>query len=263
MTRTPIPKATNSRRGTGGEQQDSGTTAPKAPRTPKVPTIPPVMHQPTSPSPMARSRRSTSQLYHAQSTLLHGTRPLVETDLQRQLLVTAPLHHTKRHLDDGPDDTDEARFKQRRVSGDAGRENADPVATRSRTHSRQVDLTLEEEAAIPGKASVQNQDGDGTIGTQSRLLELEPLSPSRMAENHEADDGRIEDVESDGEDKARVVPDYVKQEMQKFEQGFNGLQGKFKLLNKIGEGTTISSARTIISEAFPIPFTYALLYWLS
>jgi hypothetical protein len=166
-------------------------------------------------------------------------------------------------LDDGPDDTDEARFKQRRVSGDAGRENADPVATRSRTHSRQVDLTLEEEAAIPGKASVQNQDGDGTIGTQSRLLELEPLSPSRMAENHEADDGRIEDVESDGEDKARVVPDYVKQEMQKFEQGFNGLQGKFKLLNKIGEGTTISSARTIISEAFPIPFTYALLYWLS
>ncbi|KAK3818595.1 MAG: serine/threonine protein kinase Hsk1 [Benniella sp.] len=58
----------------------------------------------------------------------------------------------------------------------------------------------------------------------------------------------MEDVESDGEDKARVVPDYVKQEMQKFEQGFNGLQGKFKLLNKIGEGTFSSVYKAIDLE---------------
>ncbi|KAF9170578.1 hypothetical protein BGX20_008783 [Mortierella sp. AD010] len=57
-------------------------------------------------------------------------------------------------------------------------------------------------------------------------------------------------IESDVEDGEApvVVPEFVRKEMQEFEQGFNGLQGKFKLLDKIGEGTFSSVYKAIDLE---------------
>ncbi|KAK3829872.1 MAG: kinase-like domain-containing protein, partial [Linnemannia elongata] len=60
------------------------------------------------------------------------------------------------------------------------------------------------------------------------------------------DDDEDSDPEEDEENQ--VVPEYVLREMQAFEQGFNGLQGKFKLLDKIGAGTFSSVYKAIDLE---------------
>ncbi|KAK3829968.1 MAG: kinase-like domain-containing protein, partial [Linnemannia gamsii] len=60
------------------------------------------------------------------------------------------------------------------------------------------------------------------------------------------DDDEASDPEEDEENQ--VVPEYVLREMQAFEQGFNGLQGKFKLMDKIGAGTFSSVYKAIDLE---------------
>ncbi|KAF9098051.1 hypothetical protein BGX23_007208 [Mortierella sp. AD031] len=57
-----------------------------------------------------------------------------------------------------------------------------------------------------------------------------------------------EESEGDEDDENQMVPEYVLREMQAFEQGFNGLQSKFKLLNKIGAGTFSSVYKAIDLE---------------
>lgn len=62
---------------------------------------------------------------------------------------------------------------------------------------------------------------------------------ARTNDKAEGDGIRDDDEDSDSEEEDeenQVVPEYVLREMQAFEQGFNGLQGKFKLLDKIGAG---------------------------
>lgn len=61
---------------------------------------------------------------------------------------------------------------------------------------------------------------------------------SRTNDKAEGDGIQDDDEDSDPEEdeENQVVPEYVLREMQAFEQGFNGLQGKFKLLDKIGAG---------------------------
>ncbi|KAF9351747.1 hypothetical protein BGX26_010274 [Mortierella sp. AD094] len=63
-------------------------------------------------------------------------------------------------------------------------------------------------------------------------------------------DDLLNNIDSDVEDGEApvVVPEFVRKEMQEFEQGFNGLQGKFKLLDKIGEGTFSSVYKAIDLE---------------
>ncbi|KAF9966381.1 hypothetical protein BGZ70_002505 [Mortierella alpina] len=56
---------------------------------------------------------------------------------------------------------------------------------------------------------------------------------------------------SEGDDEEinkGAVPDYVRREIEEFEEGFNGLQGRFKLLDKIGEGTFSSVYKAIDLE---------------
>ncbi|KAI1319600.1 hypothetical protein EDD11_003593 [Mortierella claussenii] len=59
---------------------------------------------------------------------------------------------------------------------------------------------------------------------------------------HDAESGDEDEYERAG------VSAYVRSEMEEFEKGFNGLQGKFKLLNKIGEGTFSSVYKAIDLE---------------
>lgn len=61
---------------------------------------------------------------------------------------------------------------------------------------------------------------------------------ARTNDKAEGDGIQDDDEDSDPEEdeENQVVPEYVLREMQAFEQGFNGLQGKFKLLDKIGAG---------------------------
>lgn len=302
MSRTPFPITKNARRGANGAQ-DSEIPVPKAPKAPKVPTVPPIMHEPTSPSPMARSRRGISQSYHVQATLNHGIRrdqqqhrrttadngveiceqdhketkarrpPMIGPDTQRRPSITIPLQHPKRHLEDGVDDSDETRLKHRRIVGDLGRgliqaqirDDAPNAGSRvygaktqgivdGPTRDGQMELIMDENTAVSGSTPVRNVDDDrSALRKKSGLLELAPLSLSRVMEGLEAEADRLDDVGSDEEDGARIVPEYIKTEMQKFEQGFNGLDGKFKLLNKIGEGE-ISIIEIKLSDTYPLPF---------
>ncbi|KAF9436038.1 hypothetical protein BGZ76_004949 [Entomortierella beljakovae] len=73
----------------------------------------------------------------------------------------------------------------------------------------------------------------------------EPLEDTEDPENMELND--VDSDVEDGEDPA-LVPEKIKKEIEEFEQGFNGLQGKFKLLDKIGEGTFSSVYRAIDLE---------------
>jgi hypothetical protein len=65
----------------------------------------------------------------------------------------------------------------------------------------------------------------------------------RARTNDKAEGDGIQDDDEDSapeeDEENQVVPEYVLREMQAFEQGFNGLQGKFKLLDKIGAGIWI------------------------
>ncbi|KAG0291089.1 hypothetical protein BGZ96_005491 [Linnemannia gamsii] len=73
---------------------------------------------------------------------------------------------------------------------------------------------------------------------------------ARTNDKAEGDGIQDDDEDSDPEEdeENQVVPEYVLREMQAFEQGFNGLQGKFKLLDKIGAGTFSSVYKAIDLE---------------
>ncbi|KAF9146907.1 hypothetical protein BG015_011473, partial [Linnemannia schmuckeri] len=73
---------------------------------------------------------------------------------------------------------------------------------------------------------------------------------ARTSDKAEGDGIQDDDEDSDPEEdeENQVVPEYVLREMQAFEQGFNGLQGKFKLLDKIGAGTFSSVYKAIDLE---------------
>lgn len=73
---------------------------------------------------------------------------------------------------------------------------------------------------------------------------------ARTNDKAEGDGIQDDDEDSDPEEdeENQVVPEYVLREMEAFEQGFNGLQGKFKLLDKIGAGTFSSVYKAIDLE---------------
>ncbi|KAF9135831.1 hypothetical protein BGW39_011420 [Mortierella sp. 14UC] len=89
-----------------------------------------------------------------------------------------------------------------------------------------------------------NTNTDDTRGNQHRMKR------ARTSEKAEGDGIQDDDDDSDPEEdeENQVVPEYVLREMQAFEQGFNGLQGRFKLLDKIGAGTFSSVYKAIDLE---------------
>ncbi|KAF8936265.1 hypothetical protein BGZ58_004403 [Dissophora ornata] len=148
--RTPTSKVTGSHQSARAAAENGfKVPTPKAPRTP---TVPPVLHEPTSPSPMPmrRSRRDNSLPSHAQTIMRHGSRhdqhqtqPVVsvvenggeiceEQELeaegqpqsradahfqsQPRLGVSVPLTPTKRSLQGDTAQAKEAERKLRRVS---------------------------------------------------------------------------------------------------------------------------------------------------
>ncbi|KAF9910103.1 hypothetical protein EC991_007235 [Linnemannia zychae] len=90
----------------------------------------------------------------------------------------------------------------------------------------------------------ENTNTEETPATQHRRKR------ARTSEKAEGDGIQDDDDDSDPEEdeENQVVPEYVLREMQAFEQGFNGLQGKFKLLDKIGAGTFSSVYKAIDLE---------------
>lgn len=122
-----------------------------------------------------------------------------------------------------------------------------------RTRRTDTEDTQEAPAAQSAEVlrSIQSQITTTNPSPAEQGHEKETIGAQNMDEDHgEADDNPEDAAEQDqdavaahppseGEEEEinkGVVPDYVRREIEEFEQGFNGLQGRFKLLDKIGEG---------------------------
>ncbi|KAF9908976.1 hypothetical protein BX616_011329 [Lobosporangium transversale] len=105
-----------------------------------------------------------------------------------------------------------------------------------------TETDAEQRAKIDG---VQLERKGGTTYQETELHYSEDARP-----HSEDDQGDVHDIESDGEEGhgRPAISDFARKEMEEFERGFNGLQGKFKLLNKIGEGTFSSVYKAIDLE---------------
>ncbi|KAF9568375.1 hypothetical protein EC968_002943 [Mortierella alpina] len=130
-----------------------------------------------------------------------------------------------------------------------------------RTRSNGTEDTHKDSAAHNGDAITSMQNLDQSRAEQSH--EEETIGGETMDEDQpEADAGLEETAEQDQdavaahppsegdeeENNKGVVPEYVRKEIEEFEQGFNGLQGRFKLLDKIGEGTFSSVYKAVDLE---------------
>ncbi|KAF9188673.1 hypothetical protein BGZ51_000412 [Haplosporangium sp. Z 767] len=103
-------------------------------------------------------------------------------------------------------------------------------------------------------SGLQDEAIDQRHPLESRMVTVEPLPNQAEIDNNDQegdqDEGQLDpasEEDEDEDDKTRV-PEYVLKEMEKFEKGFNGLQGRFKLLDKIGEGTFSSVYKAIDLE---------------
>ncbi|KAF9922858.1 hypothetical protein FBU30_007001 [Linnemannia zychae] len=107
-------------------------------------------------------------------------------------------------------------------------------------------LEVSEDTTNAGDAS-HTEDTTNTGGNWDSKHRRKRVRTSERAEGNGIQDDDDESEPEDDEEN-QVVPEYVLREMQAFEQGFNGLQGKFKLLDKIGAGTFSSVYKAIDLE---------------
>jgi len=125
--------------------------------------------------------------------------------------------------------------------------NKDGMSTRSSSRSRsqrQQSDTQERHGSQrlhePDPPVLEKENGQGEIEIV-HTVHLDPpqdITADEVGDMDPADRDRSEPPSQDegDEEPFERVPEYIKREMQEFEQGFNGLEGKFKLLDKIGEG---------------------------
>ncbi|KAG0213890.1 hypothetical protein BGX28_003314 [Mortierella sp. GBA30] len=115
----------------------------------------------------------------------------------------------------------------------------DSQASQGSLITKQGDVEQVDERQIQTIEGMDAVDGHVEVETNADdTLEKE----EDVAEAHPASEGDDDDNEGD------FVPDYILREIQEFEQGFNGLEGRFKLLDKIGEGTFSSVYKAIDLE---------------
>ncbi|KAF8982817.1 hypothetical protein BGZ46_000543 [Entomortierella lignicola] len=138
-------------------------------------------------------------------------------------------------------------------------------STRSRTAGMRTKLqqdgnmesesleSLNKDLEIVSETATQDSvdQGDSNIEIEGTTVVEDNQGEAEAPDDPEVNqDDILNNIESDLEDSEipEVIPDYVRKEMEEFEQGFNGLQGKFKLLDKIGEGTFSSVYKAIDLE---------------
>ncbi|CAO3564027.1 unnamed protein product [Mortierella alpina] len=97
----------------------------------------------------------------------------------------------------------------------------------------------------------QQERGEGSVSAET--MDEDPAEAEANPEDvvEQDQDAVAAHPPSEGDDEEinkGAVPDYVRQEIEEFEKGFNGLQGRFKLLDKIGEGTFSSVYKAIDLE---------------
>ncbi|GJJ70048.1 cell division control protein 7 [Entomortierella parvispora] len=139
------------------------------------------------------------------------------------------------------------------------RSGKDGVSTRSTSrNSTQRHQAVHQEKIDSQKLEEQDPP---VLGTDIKLEDMETVHPAHLeppqdtaadevGDMDHADRDRSEPPSQDegDEEPFEKVPEYIKREMQEFEQGFNGLEGKFKLLDKIGEGTFSSVYKAVDLE---------------
>ncbi|KAG0005863.1 hypothetical protein BGZ79_001056 [Entomortierella chlamydospora] len=138
-------------------------------------------------------------------------------------------------------------------------------STRSRTAEMQKKRLLDDDTEndVPGEpgkdlrtileAVIQEPTDQSNFSVEimdSPAIDIHETEIGAPDDPENIQDDLLNNIESDVEDGEApvVVPEFVRKEMQEFEQGFNGLQGKFKLLDKIGEGTFSSVYKAIDLE---------------
>lgn len=125
--------------------------------------------------------------------------------------------------------------------------NKDGVSTRSSSRTRsqlnQADTqerhgSQRQQEPDPQLLNKDNGQGEMEIEHPLHLDTPQDTMVDEAGDMDPADRDRSEPPSQDEDDEEPFerVPEYIKREMQEFEQGFNGLEGKFKLLDKIGEG---------------------------
>ncbi|KAF9288891.1 hypothetical protein BGZ68_010424 [Mortierella alpina] len=160
-----------------------------------------------------------------------------------------------------------SRDSSRSTHGKSSESKTGPTDRRHharRTRRTDTEDTQEAPAAQSAEVltSIQSQITTTNPSPAEQGHEEEAIGAQNMDEDHGEDDNPEDAAEQDqdavaahppseGEEEEinkGVVPDYVRREIEEFEQGFNGLQGRFKLLDKIGEGTFSSVYKAIDLE---------------
>ncbi|KAG0344025.1 hypothetical protein BG004_004796 [Podila humilis] len=155
------------------------------------------------------------------------------------------------------------------AASDASQETESKDAKSAVPHSakrRQADRNAAGETQqLPDEGTVEERSPKKSRRTKHRgnlddvsdvaVIDLEGKLPESGKENGEAskDDaaGMADDAEDLNDDTIEedeepdFIPDHIAKEIQEFEEGFNGLQGRYKLMDKIGEGT-FSSVYTAV-----------------
>ncbi|KAF9143129.1 hypothetical protein BGX30_001249 [Mortierella sp. GBA39] len=192
---------------------------------------------------------------HSQPDQIQGV--ISEGDKADSTAATVPSHSQPDH--------DEHFQESQEVSHAASisqqKESHDNTTSRE---SAEAPHTPMQDGDVTKEPSLDNREG-GERGDDSRSKAntLEAASNAkdnwdaqhrrkRARTNDKAEGDGIQDDDEDSDpeedEENQVVPEYVLREMQAFEQGFNGLQGKFKLLDKIGAGTFSSVYKAIDLE---------------
>ncbi|KAG0249781.1 hypothetical protein BG011_008937 [Mortierella polycephala] len=103
-------------------------------------------------------------------------------------------------------------------------------------------------------SGLQDEAVDQRDLLEDRMMTVGPLPGQAGMDSNEQegdqDEGQLDLASEEDEDEVEKthVQEYVLEEMEKFEKGFNGLQGRFKLLDKIGEGAFSSVYKAIDLE---------------
>ncbi|KAF9948695.1 hypothetical protein BGZ72_009430 [Mortierella alpina] len=129
-------------------------------------------------------------------------------------------------------------------SRDPAAESGDDRSIQSQTSN--IISSHAEQGPEEESTGAENMDEDQAEADANR----EDMADQDQDQDQEQD-GIVTHPPSEGDDEEinkGAVPDYVRREIEEFEQGFNGLQGRFKLLDKIGEGTFSSVYKAIDLE---------------